>query len=585
MLKNFLAQLLTHKCILILALLSIVSSVAASYSAGFNLMMNVRLWPYLFWLLSIGLMLAAGWRSLKLDKKHLRSSLLWFALFTALALPWRVVDTTHIPVCLSGDEGSAGLWALNYLNGNANNPFTIGWYSFPSMSNFLQAGSIALIGQTIPGLRLLSGVIGALTAGAVYWLGRDLFGHKVGVLAAICMVGFHYHIHFSRISLNNVWDSLFFCLSLAAFWSGWKRENRFLFILSGLSAGLALYFYETSKLLLLLLGLWIVCLAFSNPHKFKRCLPFLAFFALAVFIVAFPLLRYYIEHSRQMLSHTDRFLFRNDWLALEAAKQGETQLAIFLRQWGKGLGAFITVPLTFFYMPGTALLRPAEALLFTGGLVLCIRFVRDPRAQMMLLWVLLFSCLGGFTESTPASQRYIGAAPVCMLGVALALRFIETWLRKQRFTQKTPLWLFTVVVAVFLARADIIFYFQEYTPASDYGGIGARIETALAENLNAIPGEKNVYYWGYPQIAYGSISVLPFLAPTAHGYDMDEFSETGTIPEPAGEAKFFIFLAEDADLARITDAFPGGTLTREEDRTGRFLFWQYAVIEPWLENR
>jgi len=138
-----------------------------------------------------------------------------------------------------------------------------------------------------------------------------------------------------------------------------------------------------------------------------------------------------------------------------------------------------------------------------------------------------------------------------------------------------------ILLALILCWVDIHFYFQVYTPQSDFGGIGAKIETDLAENLNKIPGPKNVYYWGYPLISYGSLQVLPFLAPDAVGTDMDQFAlPQATPPVPNGPIKVFVFLNSDADLSTIEQQYPGGTLLRQQDHLGRFLFWQYTVIDP-----
>jgi hypothetical protein len=126
------------KLTLIAAGAALLLSLSASYTAGFSLLMKVPVLPVLLWLLAIAVVFWLGKRSYQPDKQKFISSLIWFSVFTAAALPWRMIDTAHFPVSLSGDEAGAGLYALEILRGQVNNPFILGWYSFPSLFNFFR---------------------------------------------------------------------------------------------------------------------------------------------------------------------------------------------------------------------------------------------------------------------------------------------------------------------------------------------------------------------------------------------------------------------------------------------------------------
>jgi hypothetical protein len=559
--------------------LALTLSIAASFCAGFELNMKVPVLPVLLWLLALTLVLVLSLKHLKPSRRKRFQTFFWFILFTLAAFYWRIFDVAHIPQSLSGDEGSAGLFALNFLTGQINNPFIPGWYGFPSLYSFLQSGTILIFGQTIFALRFLSALAGALTAGAVYWLGKELFSHRVGLVAAIFMTGFAFAIHFSRIALNNVWDGLFFCLTLTLIWKGWKQDNPYLWAIAGLCLGLSLYFYETSKLLLLLTFLWGVILLLSNAGKMRRNRTGILLLLVSFLIAAFPLLRYYAVHPDTLLVHGNRSIFAGNWMSIVMSQTGLSEAQIVAQQALTGFGAFLWHPLDYFYKPGTAMLLPAAAVFFAIGLLFCLRMIRDPRSLLVLFWVILFSLLGGFTENSPSAQRYVAAAPVCALGVALGVNWLIHGLAQIKL-HPALLPGTAVLIALILCWVDIHFYFQVYTPSSDWGGIGAKIETDLSENLNKIPGSKNVYYWGYPLISYGSLKVLPFLAPDATGTDMDQFAlPQTTLPIPTGKTKVFVFLNADADLMSVRQQYPGGMLIHQEDHLGRFLFWQYTVIE------
>jgi Dolichyl-phosphate-mannose-protein mannosyltransferase len=562
---------------ILLIFFALAFSITTSYTAGFSMIMKVPVLPILLWLFSITCMIWVGCKSFKPNKGIVLSCIFWFCLFTVLALPWRVIDTAHIPVSLSGDEGSAGVYALNFLTGRVNNLFSMGWNSFPAMFSLFQAGSIALFGQTIPGLRILSGLIGSVSVGAVYLLGRALFDHKIGLYAAICMIGFHYQIHFSRIALNNICDGLSFCLVVATFWLSWKRKNRFFFTISGLLAGFSVYFYETSKILILLIFLWMFFLAASDWQRFKSCVPNFIIFAFSFFIVAFPLIRFYLGHYNEFVAHMHRLIFADNKLQGMMAASGISTLWLLIKQTAIGFGGFIWVPLKFFYEPGTALLTPLEAVVFCLGVFFSILFIKDPRAKLCLIWIILFGLLISFTDYAPAAQRYIGVAPLCMVVVGLGLRSLEVWLTRKRIFKRKKSKSVILFFAISLCWIDIIFYFGVYYFTSNYGTDYAIIDTTLAENLNKIKGEKNVYYYGTPKLDDDKFQILLFLAPDAKEYDIDENLLNTALPGSSETPKVFVILDPKMDLTDLQNKYPGGTLLTGTDSIGRFLFWQYTI--------
>ncbi len=153
------------------------------------------------WLLALGCALLGGvpleeWRG------WLRRGLglarwEWWLLLGLFVGAWLLRGTAvmQFPNTFSGDEGSAGLHAALFLQGKADNWFTIGWFSFPSLYYALQAVFIDLFGQTVAALRYLSALGGALAVFGTYFLARVMFGRSTAVAAAMIMIGSHYHIH------------------------------------------------------------------------------------------------------------------------------------------------------------------------------------------------------------------------------------------------------------------------------------------------------------------------------------------------------------------------------------------------------
>ncbi len=166
----------------------------------------------------------------------------------------------------------------------------------PTLHNFLQSLSIRLFGQTTQALRLLAVFGGALTVSLVYLIGREMFGNLAGWVAAIFLAGMHFHNHFSRFGLNNVWDGFFFTLVLGCMWIGWKKNSRTAWLLAGLGLGLVQYFYATGRLLFGVVALWLLLAGIFDWKRFKKTLPDVILMGLVALIVVLPLAFFYVKH-------------------------------------------------------------------------------------------------------------------------------------------------------------------------------------------------------------------------------------------------------------------------------------------------
>ena len=155
---------------------------------------------------------------------------------------------------------------------------------------------------------------GSLTVVALYWLARTLFNRATAVLAAIFLAALHFHIHFSRIGLNNIWDGLFAVITLAAFTHGWATGRRTSYIIGGLALGFGQYFYVTFRIFPLLILVWAGLTFLFNRQKFFRRLPGLLISALVVFVVVLPLLYFFARHPNEFYAPLQRVTIFNGWL-------------------------------------------------------------------------------------------------------------------------------------------------------------------------------------------------------------------------------------------------------------------------------
>ncbi len=144
-------------------------------------------------------------------------------LFLAALLP-RLFQLSSHPFILNGTEASIGLDVLNVIHGTSKNPFSTAWLSNPTLPLYVLAIPIRLLGPTTFAVRLISPFIGSVTVAAVYLLGQQLYGRTIALIAAILLLGSHFHIHYSRLGLTNAWDALSVLLSLGFIAIAWNSE-------------------------------------------------------------------------------------------------------------------------------------------------------------------------------------------------------------------------------------------------------------------------------------------------------------------------------------------------------------------------
>jgi hypothetical protein len=557
-------------------LLAPIFAIVAGTAAGLNEKMAdpvVGMWA---WALAILLVVMGAWPS-----SMPRWSPSWKIMGPALglflaALLIRGIQTASVPQILTGDEGSAGLSAYGWVKGTANNPFVVGWYSFPSLYFMLQSFSIRLLGTTTEAIRLTSALVGALTVPALYLVARPWLGNRAAFLAALYLAAFHFHVNFSRIALNNVWDGLGFVIVLGALVHGWRTGRRASFVLSGLFLGLLQYFYPSSRLLVLLVAAWLVVATLLDRRRLRGALPNLGLMGLAAVIPVIPLVMFYIRFPNEFLAPLSRFSVLGEWMKNELVITGDTVQAILVRQFSLGFQAFTATPLRHWYMPGTPILREVPAALFLAGLALMLLRLRDERIWIIGLWLAAFGAAGALSESTPASQRYVSVAPAVCLVLAYGVDttgqyLVRLWPRLRKAIPAASL----LLVAA-LAVDDLRFYFLEYTPNSQFGGDNGWVAQKLGSYLRGYPDTTYVAFFGAPRMGFGSIPSLQYLAPQVDGTDMNYAWGSPDNPPVSGRPLLYAFLPErEVELRAAMAALPDGELVQMTSPTGGPLVWVY----------
>lgn len=623
----------------IFLMLSLSFAITAILAAGDEKMMLNMPIGVGSWILGIIFGVLAVWDKDEDLPKISKKTLIWAVAFFLISAVLRGLEAGSIPPVLNGDEGSAGLSAVEFVKGEANNIFGTGWFSFPALFYYIQSLSIRIFQQTTLALRVPSAIVGGLTVSAVFLIGRRMFNPKTGWFAAIFLTGFHFHMHFSRVGLQNIWDGLWYIIVLGFLWDGWQNKRRSSFIIAGLGLGLGQYFYVSVRFLpVIIFGWLILAILFDkeNPKGFKgnfktaflvviipglllaaffifnqndfigaviRNLPLGIFvglvatflflktelfkgkpanlwaMAVVTFVILLPMAWYYSQHHDHFLAPYNRVSVLGEWLQEELVSTQSQVPEIMFMQFFSAVKMYVNNDITMWYNPGTPILRTSAAVFFLVGLGFLLIKFRDSRTHLLLLWLAAFVATGGMSVPPTAAQRYIAVAPACALIVGFAISEITYLLSKVWQGLAKALTVIGFVIVLLLSLDDLRFYFLDYTPNAVMGGPNTWVAQRLANFLQTKEeGVEVAFFVG--RMGYYTHSTLPYLAPHITGYDVRE--EWGSPDNPVLQGDHFIFVITpdlEYHLPIVQESYPNGELGIEFDRYGEVLYW-YVEISP-----
>lgn len=527
---------------------------------------------WLAWLMSIGMAVAGSWKwqgeaSFRVSRLDL---LITIGLLLGAYL-LRGTATNQIPTTLSGDEGSVGLTAAQIVKGEFNNPLTVAWFSFPSLYFYLPAAAVALWGNSIEALRIPSALAGTFTVIALYWTAKALFGRPAAVLAAAYLLASHYHIHFSRIGLNNIFDGLFATMVMGGVWYGWKTGKRWAWVSAGIALGLGQYFYVSIRILPLLLLLWVAAAFLFQRQQFRQRLPDLLLCAFVAIIILLPLALFFYQFPKEFTAPLNRVTIFEGWLDHEIRITGLSAAQIIRGQMLKAALGFTHLPLRLLYDTGSPLLLSSAAALFLLGLFM-ILWDANLRSLFLLLPLLSVVILSGFSQDPPASQRYVLVIPIVSILLTLPLAQLYKWLCQLWGEYRLVITLIIGLATVGLIGTDINYYFGDVYPKYILGGLNTEAATQIANYLQEQETPQDVYFFGFPRMGYYSLSTIPYLNPKMNGVEMNE-----PLQNPINFAlrrdSIFIFLPERShELEFVRSVFPNGIF--------RTFYRQWSPTEP-----
>jgi hypothetical protein len=539
------------------------------------------------WIVGMILLVAAclphqfHWRNLAFWRKVNKSEIALVTSIVIVGFVLRAYGLDFIPSGFHGDEGELGDYALSILEGRSVPLFSTGWDRHPTLFSHLQAISMTLFGTNVFGVRILSAVTGSLTLPLVYLLARRMFGRWAATMAALLLAVSHWHIHFSRLALDDIQVSFFSTLSILFLYRGTESKRELDYCLSGLSLGLCFYFGDKALFLPPIIVLSLLYMVITKRGFLRRQYRNLAVLAASALLAFAPLGLYYLRHgwqnflparikARSISNNLDRayaiYGTRELWDVLRI--QIERTLLVF---------HFYNDASCFYSFTHEPILDHLTAPLYLLGLAYCLYRWREAKYALLLIWYAIPISGNFLSIDPPQAHRLVTMMPVPFILAAIPLER----LRQEISSFQIPLaarWrglcsaLILVIFLGLVTYKNVEAYFFRYPERCPWANV-----TEVARYIRRLGDSYRIYLLSAPHfyIKYGTIR---FIAHNVRGKDAANVTDIVPIREKVEKDVAFIIMPSHSQmLPFIRHHYPDGVLTRYEDVRGNLLFISYLV--------
>ncbi len=542
-----------------------------------------------------------------------RSTVLIVVLLLAVSLLVRMFSLSELPFMINGIESSLGLDAVRINEGTIQNPFGTGWLTNPTLLLYLMAVPIKLLGRNITAVRILSPFVGTATVLIVFLLGKRIWGQAIALIAAILLAGSYLHIHYSRMGMTNIWDPLFVLLVLGLMAWAWQRpstanKQRTIWLWAGISLGLSMYAFTSSRMLPIMLGIiFVLWLIFDRQILRAQFRHLIAMLGIAL-LVALPILLFYQNQPNILWERFNLlgiFDGQTGWLAQEAQRFGVSLGEIFGQQFWRSMLAFNGIlDRSPAFRPLTGLLSFGTAVLTILGFFISLIRMRHFKYNLLLVWVLVTLFFGGvILIESPQSHRIVIAAPAIAILASIGLVAIgqfallafqsgegqvvqlddpatEMMSVKRPFTPATKVLTILVLLAILFGLSEVAYYYGRFPKDNQYADRNTEIADKMSRYLNSLNDPATAYLYGPPALFADFPTFSYLLEEYQIGINFYNISRTDDIPEGKTSHLLFFYLPERFGEVENTRAtYPNGRLIPVDGQYGQPLFQVYEVTQ------
>jgi 4-amino-4-deoxy-L-arabinose transferase-like glycosyltransferase len=527
---------------------------------------------------------SSSWESLFQKLRANRIELAILLSIMAMAFALRTVALTAHPYPWSGDELSIGIEGRRILQGEVTNYFETGWSSQPNWSFIPTAITEVLFGKNILAIRIPSVLAGTLAVLFLYLAARELFTPAIALMSAAILAALPYHLHFSRVGVHNVVDSL---MSALVFWllaRGYKKNDPRWFFSAGIAAGLCIYTYAGTRLALILGVATLIFFILQDRRRFLTThWQHLTAFAVAGIVSAAPQAAFFARHPDIFMGRfgQEGILF-NGWLTQQAAQTGRSALAILFDQFTRTFLVFISSPaLGNFFNSPYPYLTLLGGILFLLGMGYALAYVWEPRHFIVLSWFWSVILFGGIlTLNPPANTRMLMTAPPVALLIAVGIDKVLEYPQKFGVLPARAVVPLMAMLVGLLTYQNASFYMGEYRTNSYFQDANGEYALEAGLMANILGKEYQIYSFGSPRIFTG-FPTFTFLAPENPKMDMAVDSVANLELPPGHKAVFFASPENRVAIEILRTKYPGGVygIMLRKTKPQEILF-EYYILNP-----
>ena len=417
-------------------------------------------------------------------------------------------------------------------------------------------------------LKLGTALIGSLMLPAIYLLGRELFGWRVGVIALLFAGVTSWVVLAQRFGLRHGLNPAMVAWTMFFLVRGLKRNSRNAMLASGIAMGIGLQGYTPFRFMPIVYGVIVISWAVWQRWQGNRAAPLWAtkhmvLAVLTALLVIMPLFRYALESPDSLFYRTASRL-----TALDKPIDGNPR-EILLDNIKRAVLAFnyVADEVWVANLSDRPALDPVLGGLLVAGAIMAIGLSlkrREPWPLLMLLTAFLMlmpSALNiAYPRENPSMLRIGGAMPMLMVLCALVPGLLWEWAssRGQLAILGGAVSLITCG-GVLLLNYDRVFneYPKQYCPRSQNASDIAADMAGFVARGNDI---SNAYVVGFPHWV-DSRAVGVFIGNIRFANTIGQF--IGQRPVDAielnGQPGWFALAPDDADEVALLQAnYPQG---------------------------
>jgi 4-amino-4-deoxy-L-arabinose transferase-like glycosyltransferase len=499
------------------------------------------------------------------------------AFLAAAALALRLTNLTSIPWPLSGDEAAHALWARGLFWDRFSNVFQSGLQGQPNAFYLGLASSLKVVGFDIMGARFLATLFGAATVPVFYVFLRQAFDRETAFVGAAYLAAYHFHVHYSRMGLNNIGEPLVIALMLLFAWRAAVHGRPADFLLVGMVAGLSLYVSAGARIVALVLAAFMAFVALTKRGFLRANISNLGLMLAAYAAVGLPLGLFWLKHQDQFMDRLNAVgIFQSGWFGFQVEELGRSKIGVIWDQAKRSFGAFgYYKDRSLFYLAPIPLVDRVSLAPFVIGFLYALFHIRQERFVLLLLVFLGTVVTGGvLTIEPPMSQRLLPVVPAVCAFVAVGLVVICRTILRARpgFTR----YALGIGIAILVA-VNIQFYFFDYTGGLYRKDDPAEVALLLQPYAKELPQGLLIYFYGGPVHSVGFPS-FRFLMPNIKMVDVVQGGGPSADTSDHRGPTLFVFLPHrEGELAAVQQQCPGGEVRTFSD-SERKLFTSYAVL-------